>query len=397
MESNREKRKREHKEKQKIVSLKREQSTRLRRLGAILNKDEDLRTDEESKFLEENKSFITIAKCRLVRQNELKQRTEEIEDELDVLNDKIDKLVDLIGKSEHICVYTGAGISTSSNIPDYRGPNGVWTQLNKNGSVLKTQDLALATPTYTHMSLKALVKANIIKHIVSQNCDGLHLRSGLPIEKLSEIHGNMFVEVCPNCERAFYRNFDVTEHTGLRHHKTGRFCSHCIELDDKDINCELIDTIVHFGEKGYLNYPLNWAGASEAVSKCDLIICLGSSLKVLKNYSCLWPKKNHKKKKVTLVVCNLQWTPKDSQASLKINAKCDLLFEKLMRKLNLDVEPYDKDKDKLKQLYLPLKVDEQETCKRYQLFTTNQIKIESDSLTPGWFAKGANVKFKRTK
>lgn len=89
-----------------------------------MNKDADDRTNEERTFLEENKSFISIAESRIVRQNQLRQRTEEIEDELNVLSEKIDSLVNLINESEHIVVYTGAGISTSSNIPDYRGPKG---------------------------------------------------------------------------------------------------------------------------------------------------------------------------------------------------------------------------------------------------------------------------------
>lgn len=245
------------------------------------------------------------------------------------------------------------------------------------------------------MALKELIKKNIVKHIVSQNCDGLHLRSGLRLNQLSEIHGNMFVEICLNCKKVHYRNFDVTEKTSLRHHRTGRFCVDCIKLDDKNLDCELIDTIVHFGEKGHLEYPLNWKIAVENVQETDLIICLGTSLKVLKNYLCLWPKKmkNDKKRKVNLVIINLQWTSKDSQATLKINAKCDLVMQKLMNKLNIKVDDYDKDKDRLKELYIPLTENEQLNCKRYQLFNTN-IKTEIDTavhdIIPGWYGKGVN-------
>lgn len=97
---------------------------RLRRLGKILNKKVEDRTDEEKLFLDDNTCLISIVETRIVRQNKLKQRNEEIEDEMSVIDEKIEKLFDLIKQSEHIVVFTGAGISTSSNIPDYRGPNG---------------------------------------------------------------------------------------------------------------------------------------------------------------------------------------------------------------------------------------------------------------------------------
>ena len=80
--------------------------------------------------------------------------------------------------------------------------------------------------------------------------------------------------MCTECERErlYFRLFDVTERTGLRRHATGRKCYHC--------GSSLRDTIVHFGEKGTLEQPLNWEGAIAKAKSADTILCLGSSLKV---------------------------------------------------------------------------------------------------------------------
>lgn len=81
-------------------------------------------------------------------------------------------------------------------------------------------------------------------------------------------------QVCTECEaeRTYVRTFDVTEKTALRRHNTGRLCHIC--------GSKLRDTIVHFGEKGSLEWPLNWQGAIDAGKATDCIVCLGSSLKV---------------------------------------------------------------------------------------------------------------------
>jgi NAD-dependent SIR2 family protein deacetylase len=65
--------------------------------------------------------------------------------------------------------------------------------------------------------------------VVSQNCDGLHGRSGLPAAALSEIHGNSHVEHCPACGHVYRRCFDVTERSALRRHATGE----CHTVDER--------------------------------------------------------------------------------------------------------------------------------------------------------------------
>lgn len=86
----------------------------------------------------------------------------------------------MIREAKCIVVHTGAGISTSAGIPDFRGPNGVWT-LEKQGKKSETtMTFELAQPTTTHMALVTMVKAKIIQLVISQNVDNLHLKSGLP-------------------------------------------------------------------------------------------------------------------------------------------------------------------------------------------------------------------------
>lgn len=113
----------------------------------------------------------------------------------------------------------------------FRGPNGVWT-LEKQG-VKPNINISFddAVPTKTHMALKQLVDSDHVRYIISQNIDGLHLRSGIDRKKIAELHGNMFTEICNVCERQFIRSTAATtvgkKSLGTkcrRHLVTGRSC-----------------------------------------------------------------------------------------------------------------------------------------------------------------------------
>ncbi|XP_008574515.1 PREDICTED: NAD-dependent protein deacetylase sirtuin-7 isoform X3 [Galeopterus variegatus] len=210
------------------------------------------------------------------------------------------------------------------------------------------------------MSITRLHERKLVQHVVSQNCDGLHLRSGLPRTAISELHGNMYIEVssllgawgpggrrvpltvlsrpqvCTSCtpNREYVRVFDVTERTALHRHQTGRTCHKC--------GTQLRDTIVHFGERGTLGQPLNWEAATEAASKADTILCLGSSLKVLKKYPRLWCMTKPPSRRPRLYIVNLQWTPKDDWAALKLHGKCDDVMQLLMDELGLEIPIYNR-------------------------------------------------------
>eukprot|EP00112_Aurelia_sp_Birch-Aquarium-sp1_P003494 Seg1390.7 transcript_id=Seg1390.7/GoldUCD/mRNA.D3Y31 product="NAD-dependent protein deacetylase sirtuin-7" protein_id=Seg1390.7/GoldUCD/D3Y31 len=258
--------------KRKQLVLRNEERLKLRRIKAILRKEVAERNDDELEFLHRYSKVASEVLRRKEKKKVLDERTKEKQDSPEELRKKCDTLAEVIKSSKHMVVYTGAGISTAASIPDYRGPDGVWTKISK-GEDYGSHNICNAEPTLTHMCLLELYQQGKIKHVVSQNCDGLHIRSGLPPESLSEVHGNMFVEVCEECEpqRVYWRLFDVTESTRLRRHTTTRKCHYC--------HHKLSDSIVHFGEKRQLSYPQNWEAAFDHAKEADLILCLGSSLK----------------------------------------------------------------------------------------------------------------------
>ncbi len=159
-------------------------------------------------------------------------------------------------QAQHPVFFTGAGISTESGLPDFRGPDGVWTRREKGEGPVKF-DWNDARPNPSHMALFELQKMGKLAFLISQNVDNLHLASGIAMELLAELHGNVTRLQCGNCGFKCDNFPDLT------------VCPICAG--------KLTSSVVDFGqplpEKDFLD-------AEQHSRQSDLFVVAGSSLVV---------------------------------------------------------------------------------------------------------------------
>lgn len=181
-----------------------------------------------------------------------------------------------------------------------------------------------AKPTVTHRALATLVDAGLVKYVISQNVDGLHLKSNLPRSRLSELHGNMFMEICDKCGKEYVRETAVPT---VGRKKTGNVC---IGGGSRG-RCrgKLRDSVLDWEDP----LPKLDLERADHHSRCaDLALCLGTTLQIIPSGTLpLLTKKNGGK----LVICNLQPTKYDEEADLVIHGYVDEVMEVLMAKLEL--------------------------------------------------------------
>lgn len=241
-----------------------------------------------------------------------------------------DKVADLIVSAKKVVVFTGAGISTESGIPDFRSPGGVWERFNPDDFtyakflgdpeiryrqwLMLTEGIAReAQPNQAHLAIGELHRLGRLDCVITQNVDNLHQMGGVPDGKVLELHGNLKWAVCVKCGK----NYPL-EQIKIR-----------LDAGEKSPDCPVCQGIlkpdvVFFGE----TLPeLVLEESYYRASTCDLLIVIGSSLVV---YPAAFIPARALRARAKLVIINLSDTPVDRYASVLIRAKSGETMEKVL-------------------------------------------------------------------
>ena len=192
------------------------------------------------------------------------------------------RLIERLRASQRILVFCGAGVSTASGIPDFRGPNGVWTRrrpvyydefMASEAARVEYWDYKLesweiyqrAQPNAVHHAIVALERAGKVAAVVTQNVDGLHRRAGTSPERLVELHGTDLLVECQRC----HATSDPAPHfTAFRATRRSPSCE-CGGL--------LKPATISFGQSLRED---DLQRATAAAVAADLVLALGSTLSV---------------------------------------------------------------------------------------------------------------------
>lgn len=189
----------------------------------------------------------------------------------------------LLTSAKSIAVLTGAGISTESGVPDYRSPGGIWSQMQPitfqqftdseearledwRRRFVMNADFARAEPNTGHNALVRLEAAGKLNGVITQNIDGLHQRSGIPLDKLVEVHGNATYGACLECEAPM--QLDEIE-AQIKRSGASPTCPSC--------GGWVKAAVISFGQE--LRYE-SLDRALHMARTCDLFMTIGSSLQV---------------------------------------------------------------------------------------------------------------------
>jgi NAD-dependent deacetylase len=230
----------------------------------------------------------------------------------------LDDLARLIDAAERIVLFTGAGISTDSGIPEVRSPGGIWTKQTpiEFSEFMRSDEarretwrrrfamepiLRAAAPNRGHRAVAELIRTGKAAAVITQNIDGLHQDSGIPDDKVIELHGNTTYAHCLECGTRY-------EIEALRvDFEQDRIVPHCA------CGGWVKTATVSFGQ----SMPINEMRRAERETlMADLFIAIGSSLVV---YPAAGFPELAKRNGAVLAILNLQRTGLDDFADVVLN------------------------------------------------------------------------------
>ncbi|MDY6863935.1 MAG: Sir2 family NAD-dependent protein deacetylase [Thermodesulfobacteriota bacterium] len=254
---------------------------------------------------------------------------------MSAINTEIEKAYYLINKANRIVIFTGAGISTESGIPDFRSPGGLWDKYDPSEFIfqnfLTREDvrkkywdmnkdlypvLSGSLPNAAHLFCVELEKVGKLDCIITQNIDNLHQKAGNNPEKIIELHGNALRVKCLSCEK-FYSRKSIQEllESGVEVPR----CDDCGGLLKPDS--------ISFGQP----MPVHETKEAENRSRnCDLFIIIGSSLVV---YPAAMMPLYAKEQGAKLIIINLTPTPHDAEADIIIRGSCGEITKAIQSEL----------------------------------------------------------------
>jgi NAD-dependent deacetylase len=234
-------------------------------------------------------------------------------------NQQLDAFRQLLQRSSRAVVFTGAGISTESGIPDFRSPGGIWTnnQPIDFSEFIASQEMrreswrrkfnvdgtiAQAKPNAGHKAIARLVASGKVSAVITQNVDGLHQASGVPDEQVIELHGNTTYASCLDCGQR-YELEPIRE--AFQQDETLPTCEQCGGI--------VKTATISFGQAMPEREMLR---SEQETRACDLFIAIGSSLVV---YPAAGFPTLAKRQGADLVILNRDPTDQDPLADLVLN------------------------------------------------------------------------------
>jgi NAD-dependent deacetylase len=223
------------------------------------------------------------------------------------LEHRIETLADWMYAAKDLVVFSGAGISTESGLPDFRGPDGLWTRKEKGLPVPGTSGWSGAEPNDGHKAIVEIQNLNKLKFLISQNVDNLHLKSGIRPELLAELHGNLTKIRCTKCEFTMDNYGDQVQ------------CPQC--------GAGMKPSVVDFGQ----SLPKkDLEAAIKQAQGADLFLVVGSSLVV---YPAADMPRVAVESGAKLVIINQGQTPMDDLANLRFYEKIGMVLPPAVKRL----------------------------------------------------------------